>query len=192
MNKRTCTIDGCGSPSRTRGWCNMHYTRWRRHGDTRGGGPAHYSTPEEAFAARTERRGECLIWTGAKGGNGYGHLQVNGRFTKAHRYAWECENGPIPDGMKLDHQNHCDPACCEPSHLRLATVAQNSANRAGAHRFRKHNLPRGVYPKGPNYMAMVRRLGVSYYLGTYATPEESSAVAVRARHDLFGEFAGRG
>ena len=168
----------------------MHYKRWRRHGDPRGGG-RRYSTPEEAFAARTERRGECLIWTGAKDGDGYGHFQVNGRFTKVHRYAWECENGPIPDGMVIDHKDHCDHACCEPSHLRLATVAQNSANRAGVHGLRKHNLPRGVCPNGPNYMARVERLGVSYYLGTYATPEEASAVAVRARHDLFGEFAGK-
>lgn len=190
MNKRTCTIDGCGSPTRARGWCSKHYQRWQTHGDPRGGGPAHYSTPEESFAARTERRGECLIWTGAKASDGYGHLQVNGRTTQVHRYAWECENGPIPDGMVIDHICH-NRTCVNVAHLRLATQHQNSSNRSGARGFRKHNLPRGVCPKGPKYMARVKRLGVSYYLGTYATPEEASAVAVRARHDLFGEFAGR-
>ena len=107
-----------------------------------------------------------------------------------HRYAWEEAYGPIPDGMMIDHICH-NRTCVDVDHLRLATVAQNSANRAGAHRFRKHNLPRGVYPHGPNYMARVEHLGVTHYFGTYATPEEASAVAVRARHDLFGEFAGR-
>ena len=168
----------------------MHYKRWRTHGDPRGGG-RRYSTPEEAFAARTERRGECLIWTGAKDSDGYGLLQVNGRITGAHRYAWECENGQIPDWMVIDHICH-NRTCVDVDHLRLATRHQNNSNRAGVSGFRKHNLPRGVCPNGPNYMARVGHLGVTYYLGTYATPEEASAVAVRARHDLFGEFAGEG
>ena len=169
--------------------CSKHYRRWRTHGDPRGGGRC-YSAPEEAFAARTERRGECLVWTGSKDSGGYGHLKVNGAQTLAHRYAWERENGPVPDGMMIDHICH-KRTCVNVDHLRLATVAQNSANRSGARGFRKHNLPRGVYPSGPKYMARVKRLGVSYYLGTYTTPEEASAVAVRARHDLFGDFAGR-
>lgn len=31
---KTCTIDGCGKPprSRTAEWCEMHYGRWRRNG----------------------------------------------------------------------------------------------------------------------------------------------------------------
>ena len=189
MNNDTCSVPDCDRGAYARGWCSKHYQRWRTHGDPRGGGHR-YSTPEEAFVARTEHRGECLIWTGSKGGNGYGYLQVNGAQTLAHRYAYEEAYGPVPDGMVIDHICH-NRTCVDVDHLRLATVAQNSANRAGAHRFRKRNLPRGVYPNGPNYMARVRYLGVSYYLGTYATPEEASAVAVRARHDLFGEFAGR-
>lgn len=27
-----CSVAECAEPSRTRGWCEMHYTRWRRHG----------------------------------------------------------------------------------------------------------------------------------------------------------------
>ena len=30
---RLCAIPGCEKPSRRRGWCHMHYTRWYRHGD---------------------------------------------------------------------------------------------------------------------------------------------------------------
>lgn len=28
-----CTIEGCGKPVLGRGWCSMHYARWRFHGD---------------------------------------------------------------------------------------------------------------------------------------------------------------
>lgn len=31
--KPDCAIDGCSKPSKTRGWCLMHYELWRRHGD---------------------------------------------------------------------------------------------------------------------------------------------------------------
>lgn len=28
-----CKIEDCGRQSAGRGWCNMHWTRWRKHGD---------------------------------------------------------------------------------------------------------------------------------------------------------------
>lgn len=33
----TCAIDGCDKPVEARGWCNVHYARWRAHGDPLGG-----------------------------------------------------------------------------------------------------------------------------------------------------------
>lgn len=32
-NDRTCSMPDCAKPSRQRGWCVAHYTRWRRYGD---------------------------------------------------------------------------------------------------------------------------------------------------------------
>ena len=29
-----CSVDDCDLPSRTRGWCKVHYNRWLRHGST--------------------------------------------------------------------------------------------------------------------------------------------------------------
>lgn len=34
MAQSTCSIEGCGKPHLARGWCSMHYTRWRNHGTT--------------------------------------------------------------------------------------------------------------------------------------------------------------
>ena len=28
-----CAVDGCGMPTISRGWCSVHYNRWRVHGD---------------------------------------------------------------------------------------------------------------------------------------------------------------
>lgn len=30
---KVCTVDGCDRPARARGWCPMHWQRWRRTGD---------------------------------------------------------------------------------------------------------------------------------------------------------------
>jgi hypothetical protein len=45
MSDLTCSIEDCAKPKSVRGWCQMHYTRWRRQGDPtkvlkyRGSGP---------------------------------------------------------------------------------------------------------------------------------------------------------
>lgn len=38
MAKRTCKIDECVKPAIGRGWCAMHYSRWRRKGDPHNAG----------------------------------------------------------------------------------------------------------------------------------------------------------
>lgn len=42
MTERTCSVNGCEKPARTRGWCNAHYLKWYRHGD-----PEHRPGPRE-------------------------------------------------------------------------------------------------------------------------------------------------
>lgn len=184
-----CKIDGCESGVAARGWCNAHYKRWRAHGDPLG---AAYRGPEATFLAMTEPivgDPAHIIWTGALDGGGYGHLRVNGRVVKAHRWAWEREHGPIPDGMFIDHI--CwERSCVNPEHLRLATRSQNNAYLSGARSGRMHDLPRGVYLNGRRYSARVTVGGVLHHLGTFSTPEEASAAAETKRAILFGEFAG--
>lgn len=81
---------------------------------------------------RTERIGECLVWTGANDGRegGYGRVWIGskGYTVNAHRWVWEQTNGPVPDGLMVRHK--CDnPPCVNIEHLELGTALDNTRDR---------------------------------------------------------------
>lgn len=190
MIDRLCSIPGCGRKHAARGWCKKHYWRFRRHGDPLGGN-TWYATPEESFLARTAPHGECILWTGFKNRDGYGRMKVDGGHEMVHRYAWERVNGPIPDGMFVDHEFHCDPACVKVQHLRLATPAENSSNKSGKQKNNTSGV-RNVYRHRRGWQVQVQKDNKAIIFGTYSTIEEAAEVAEKARKTLFGEYAGKG
>ena len=153
-----------------------------------------YADPEDAFLARTEPLlwTGCLIWTGAVS-SGYGRMYVEGRLDYAHRYAWEQENGPIPDGMRIDHRYHCSPLCCEPSHLRLATMRQNNHHRRGANRDNRSTGLLNIYRRESGRFAVRIEIdGKCKSFGTFDTVEEAVERRNAVRRERSGSFAGRG
>lgn len=151
-----------------------------------------YATPEESFLARTEPLcwSDCIIWTGAASSGGYGSLRVNGRMVKAHRYAWERANGPIPEGVEIDHICHIK-ACVNVEHLRPASRTENRRNLAGAYRNNRSTGVRGVTRKKSGmYEASLGLNGRRRYLGTFPTIERAEIAVTNARRFYFGEYAG--
>ena len=184
MTNRTCTIDGCARPHHGKGFCAVHLQRVRRTG-TPNPKPQQFNTAEESFAARTgEREIGCIEWTGAKTRDGYGHIRLRGRAVRVHRYAWERVNGPIPDGMVVDHL--CwNRACVNVEHLRLVTQAQNAQNRESAQRGTLAKI-RGVSwcETAGKWRARVQSGGKVYYGGYFHDKEEAGRVAAEMRSRL--------
>lgn len=194
MSERQCSVKECDRPHDARGYCKLHYKRWSKWGDPLIVKQVQYTNPEESFEARTMPVTEtgCLLWAGNTSSKGYGLMTVDGSTIRAHRYAWERENGPIPKELYIDHKCHT-PACCNVAHLRLATNAENNRNRAGAYA-NSVSGRRGVSwnKKAGKWEAGLMLDGKSLHLGLFTDVEEAADVVSAAREELYGKFAGKG
>lgn len=110
---KTCSIEGCPKAAVCRGWCDMHYTRWKRHGNPlalkpRGPAPTikrciidECARPRHARGycglhyMRWKRHGDPLHPGKARHGDGsinqYGYrvFSIKGKVTFAHRMVME-------------------------------------------------------------------------------------------------------
>lgn len=58
----------------------------------------------------------CWLWTKSITGPGYANVNIAGRLWGAHRAVYTVVNGPVPDGLELDHVCHNrDGDCTVPS-----------------------------------------------------------------------------
>lgn len=81
-----------------------------------------------------EERGHttpCHIWQRCINSDGYGTVRINGTLRHAHIVEWESANGPVPNGLQLDHL--CRVRCCvKPDHMEPVTRAVNIQRGANA------------------------------------------------------------
>lgn len=124
-----CSIPGCHKPVATRGWCNGHYLRWRRHGDPLGSVPR--ISDIDRFMAKVRILGSgCWEWTATRNhSTGYGHFRLHGETTTAHRASYELLREPIPRDSDVDHLCR-NRWCVNPDHLEPVTHRVNTLRGA--------------------------------------------------------------
>ena len=146
----TCGVqeDGsiCGRAVYARSFCSKHYARWRTTGDPLlklKRGPLRVVDPALRFWPKVDKHGPisehapelgpCWIWTAwVSPRNGYGTFGFGRRNNSgyAHRWSYEQANGPVPEGLELDHLCRVRH-CVNPAHLEAVTHAEN-VRRAAA------------------------------------------------------------
>lgn len=113
--------------------------------------PAKAKSPVSLFISKILFSETCWIWTGTIKDNGY---PMFGRYGYAHRYAYQLWNGPLIEGLQVDHQCHnLDKACVagnaclhrrcvNPDHLRQVEGMVNaSAGSSSRPRLKYTNPP---------------------------------------------------
>lgn len=85
------------------------------------------ASTEQRIRARVVESSGCWLFTGQTDRKGYARLKITGTTVSvfAHRYMWELVNGPVPEGLQLDHL--CRRRnCVNPAHLEPVTSLENS------------------------------------------------------------------
>lgn len=133
-SKQVCSVKECGKPVEARGWCSMHYHRWKKHGHPLGGRAPNGAALAFIEQAVSHRGDDCLVWPYTIGADGYGRVWIDGKPLLAHRVVCSEVHGPAPsDEHEAAHDYGGHPctsrACVNGHHLRWATHADNEADK---------------------------------------------------------------
>ena len=132
-NKPICLIPNCGKVSRTRGYCEGHYWRLRKHGDPLAGLTARGASMAALKTLFLIETDECILWDGPTV-KGYPVVSRGKKLERAHRVVCEWNDGPCPP-EKVDCAHSCHtPLCLNKRHLRWATRLENAQDRTAAER----------------------------------------------------------
>lgn len=146
---------------------------------------------EARFWSKVQRGDGCWLWAAkSKDWDGYGLFSLGGRSVRAHRLAWELENGPIPDGQVVCHR--CDnPPCVNPDHLFLGTPRDNFRDCLAKGRYSPKGTGNAAAKLSEEDIAKIRNLyasggwsqqGIANIFGVHQTAISAVVRGKRWRH----------
>lgn len=139
------------------------------------------------FAWKVSRR--CVKAGSAAGtmnSHGYKSIKVDGRLYTAHRLAWLWMTGDLPS-LEVDHINR-ERLDNRFANLRLATSAQNKANR-GPHPRNTSGMTGVSYvPSRGKFLAQISHNGKNHNLGRFDAAEDAIKAYRAAANRLHGDF----
>lgn len=153
MTDITCSIEGCDKARYARGWCVLHYSRWKRLGDPGEAAPR-ISNKNDSMYERVVAIGwtvtgsGCWETNGSRSKHGYALVHASSldgparKTLLAHRVVFEHHHGQLGPGEVVRHS--CDnPPCLNPDDLLRGTQADNVDDmwerKRGASGFRHPN-----------------------------------------------------
>lgn len=110
------------------------------------------------------------------------------RAFRLHRLIAETWCGPVPAGAAIDHRNG-RRADCRAANLRVATTAENNANRRRARRSNSGYRGVSLTAGGTKARAYIRVAGRTRWLGDFIDPAEAARAYDAAAAKAFGAFA---
>lgn len=129
---RICSVEGCGKPHASKGYCRSHYDRMRRRGtlDYSGVTPAHEAR-RFLYEVALRHKSGCLYWPYARDGNGYAKINIEDMSALVHRVVCTITKGePVPPKNKALHRcGNGDQGCVSPSCLYWGTDSDNQKDR---------------------------------------------------------------
>jgi HNH endonuclease len=148
IKNRFCEINGCDSKHYGKGYCQKHYSKYRKYGNPLESFQRQ-SIEERLFSKYAKNENGCWIFAGYKDKKGYGHIGIaaegsDKKRVRAHRLSYSLFVGEIPDGMMICHR--CDtPSCINPDHLFVGTAQDNTDDMFSKNRW-KGGFEKGVRP----------------------------------------------
>jgi hypothetical protein len=124
---------------------------------------------------------------GGLGDGGRWQISVLGQVVRRHKLVFLYVYGRMPE--QVNHKNGI-LTDDRPENLREVTTSQRSMNKIAGRLGR--DLPKGVSQQKSGFTPFYARIkanGKSFYLGSFATPDEAAAAYEAAAKNLFGEFA---
>lgn len=131
---KLCGADGCYSEHYAKGYCRLHYIRFRSTGD-----PSKKKTYRGKNIVWLESKisyadEDCLLWPFGRDRHGYGQIsRKTAGEARAHRWMCRAARGepPTPDALAIHSCGNGHLGCVNPRHLRWGTIRDNALDRDG-------------------------------------------------------------